>query len=86
MVEENYSTMESNTSSNEDPFHNEHTQRLFEAIDELRSCGADTDIGYLPEVSHVVPNRIENPTAEPCLGSSLLLGINLLGNLRCCKV
>ncbi|KAL8920804.1 MAG: hypothetical protein Q9172_004344 [Xanthocarpia lactea] len=42
--------MESNTFLNDDPFHNEHTQRLFEAIDELRSCGADTDIGYLPEL------------------------------------
>ncbi|KAL8768241.1 MAG: hypothetical protein Q9209_005471 [Squamulea sp. 1 TL-2023] len=42
--------MESNTFLNEDPFHNEHTQRLFEAIDELRSCGADTDIGCLPEL------------------------------------
>lgn len=42
--------MESNILLNEDPFNNEQAQRLFEAIDELRSCGADTDIGSLPEV------------------------------------
>lgn len=42
--------MTSDTLLHDDPFHNEHTQRLFEAIDELRSCGADTDIGSLPEV------------------------------------
>ncbi|KAL8646468.1 MAG: hypothetical protein Q9226_006841 [Calogaya cf. arnoldii] len=42
--------MAPNTLLNEDPFRNEHTQRLFEAIDELRSCGADTDIGPLPEL------------------------------------
>ncbi|KAL8996228.1 MAG: hypothetical protein Q9169_004206 [Polycauliona sp. 2 TL-2023] len=42
--------MESNLLLTEDPFRNEHTRRLFEAIDELRSCGADTDIGSLPEL------------------------------------
>ncbi|KAL8888869.1 MAG: hypothetical protein Q9215_003780 [Flavoplaca cf. flavocitrina] len=42
--------MESNILLNEDPFRNEQAQRLFEAIDELRSCGADTDIGSLPEL------------------------------------
>lgn len=33
----------------EDAFSNERSQKLFEAIDELQSCGAGRDIG-LPEV------------------------------------
>lgn len=37
-----------------DAFQNEHSQKLFEAIDELRTCGASRDI-ELPEV------------CEPCL-------------------
>ena len=32
-----------------DPFQNEENQKLFDAIDELRSCGANQDI-ELPEV------------------------------------
>lgn len=44
----------SDTLLHDDPFHNERTQHLFEAVDELRSCGADTDIGSLPEV-HFAP-------------------------------
>ncbi|KAL8748829.1 MAG: hypothetical protein Q9184_007065 [Pyrenodesmia sp. 2 TL-2023] len=44
-----FSTMGSNPLLNEDPFRNEATQQLFEAIDELRSCGANHDIG-IPEL------------------------------------
>ena len=44
------STTESRPLLKEDPFRNEKTQRLFEAIDKLRSCGANHDVG-LPEVS-----------------------------------
>ncbi|KAL8959632.1 MAG: hypothetical protein Q9193_003534 [Seirophora villosa] len=40
---------ESNNVLDKDPFRNENTQRLFEAIDELRSCGANHEIG-LPEL------------------------------------
>ncbi|KAL8748334.1 MAG: hypothetical protein Q9184_007384 [Pyrenodesmia sp. 2 TL-2023] len=43
------SAVDSNTLLNEDPFRNQSTQRLFEAIDELRSCGANHDVG-LPEL------------------------------------
>ncbi|KAL8969434.1 MAG: hypothetical protein Q9197_004340 [Variospora fuerteventurae] len=43
------STTQPSTILNEDPFRNENTQRLFEAIDELRSCGANQEIG-LPEL------------------------------------
>ncbi|KAL8925579.1 MAG: hypothetical protein Q9208_003471 [Pyrenodesmia sp. 3 TL-2023] len=43
------SATDSNTLLNEDPFGNKSTQRLFEAIDELRSCGANHDVG-LPEL------------------------------------
>ena len=51
MASEEFSTKESNTILNKDPFHNPQTQRLFEAIDELRSCGANHDVaGGLPEV------------------------------------
>lgn len=46
---EQFSTKESNTLLNKDPFRNEDTQRLFEAIDELRGCGANHEI-ELPEV------------------------------------
>lgn len=54
MDAEQSSTMtESNNVLDEDPFRNENTQRLFEAIDELRSCGANHEIG-LPEVRHEV--------------------------------
>ncbi|KAL9056790.1 MAG: hypothetical protein Q9206_002619 [Seirophora lacunosa] len=50
MDAEQSSTMtESNNVLDEDPFRNENTQRLFEAIDELRSCGANHEIG-LPEL------------------------------------
>ncbi|KAL8939654.1 MAG: hypothetical protein Q9216_003230 [Gyalolechia sp. 2 TL-2023] len=49
MGSEQFSTKESNTLLNKDPFRNEDTQRLFEAIDELRSCGANHDI-ELPEL------------------------------------
>ncbi|KAL9600156.1 MAG: hypothetical protein Q9179_003315 [Wetmoreana sp. 5 TL-2023] len=49
MVTGDSSTMESKTLLNDDPFHSTHTQRLFEAIDELRSCGANHDIP-LPEL------------------------------------
>lgn len=52
MATEDYSTIEANPLLNDDPFRNEHTQRLFEAIDELRRCGADHDVG-LPEVSAI---------------------------------
>ena len=40
----------------EDAFQNETTQRLFNAIDELKSCGARRDITDLPEV-----NRLQLP-------------------------
>ncbi|KAL8984718.1 MAG: hypothetical protein Q9177_004626 [Variospora cf. flavescens] len=43
------STTQPSTILNEDPFRNENTQRLFEAIDELRSCGANQEID-LPEL------------------------------------
>ncbi|KAI4168374.1 MAG: hypothetical protein LQ343_006459 [Gyalolechia ehrenbergii] len=46
---EQFSTKESNTLLNKDPFRNEDTQRLFEAIDELRGCGANHEI-ELPEL------------------------------------
>lgn len=49
------STTQPSTILNEDPFRNENTQRLFEAIDELRSCGANQEIG-LPEVGNLVVN------------------------------
>ncbi|KAL8842276.1 MAG: hypothetical protein Q9170_000602 [Blastenia crenularia] len=41
--------METDVILNDDPFHNKNTQRLFEAIDELRNCGANHEIG-LPEL------------------------------------
>lgn len=83
MNEEQLSTMESNTLLNEDPFRNENTQRLFEAIDELRSCGANHDVG-LPEVSG------ENSAGQlrmlmSCYHSWSSSGINLLGNRHSCK-
>lgn len=40
---------EPNKLLNKDPFSNEDTRRLFEAIDQLRSCGANHEI-ELPEV------------------------------------
>lgn len=40
----------------DDAFQNETTQRLFNAIDELKSCGASRDITDLPEV-----NRLQSP-------------------------
>ncbi|KAL8719774.1 MAG: hypothetical protein Q9225_003262 [Loekoesia sp. 1 TL-2023] len=47
MDEEQFFTPD--TLLNEDPFRSETSQRLFEAIDELRSCGANYEIG-LPEL------------------------------------
>lgn len=51
---EKTSPIESNTILTEDAFCNERSQKLFEAIDELQSCGANRDID-LPEVSHHDP-------------------------------
>lgn len=45
--------MGSNHLLSEDPFQNEDTQRLFEAIDQLRSHGLNQDLD-LPEVSLAV--------------------------------
>ncbi|KAL8966859.1 MAG: hypothetical protein Q9183_003183 [Haloplaca sp. 2 TL-2023] len=50
MASEDFSTIEPNTILNEDPFHNTQTQRLFEAIDELRSCGVSREKVELPEL------------------------------------
>lgn len=47
---EQSSTREGNSLLTEDAFCSERTQKLFEAIDELQSCGAKRDID-LPEVS-----------------------------------
>lgn len=41
----------------EDAFSSERSQRLFEAIDELQSCGANRDI-ELPEVSPTVISSV----------------------------
>ncbi|KAL8872017.1 MAG: hypothetical protein Q9174_002280 [Haloplaca sp. 1 TL-2023] len=49
-LQEEYSTIEPNTILNKDPFHNPQTQRLFEAIDELRSCGVTRENVELPEL------------------------------------
>ncbi|KAL9015928.1 MAG: hypothetical protein Q9185_006695 [Variospora sp. 1 TL-2023] len=49
------STTQSSTTLNEDPFRNENMQRLFDAIDELRSCGANQEID-LPEVGNLFVN------------------------------
>ena len=42
--------VEGNSLLTEDAFSSERSQKLFEAIDELQSCGANRDID-LPEVS-----------------------------------
>ena len=49
-----------------DPFGNEKSKKLFEAIDELRSCGAGQDIA-LPQV------RIPFPSTDSKLYHPLLL-------------
>lgn len=81
MDEDQFFTPE--TLLNEDPFRSETSQRLFEAIDELRSCGASYEIG-LPEVRD---GCFYNPSrsTEPCYHSLSLWAINLLESLRSCK-
>jgi len=49
MATEYPSDKEVNPLLSEDPFKSEQSQKLFEAIDELRSCGANHDVD-LPEV------------------------------------
>lgn len=47
---EYYNAMERHHVLGDDAFQNETTRRLFNAIDELKSCGASRDIENLPEV------------------------------------
>lgn len=49
MSSENQVQAETKSLLSEDAFKNEQSQKLFEAIDELRSCGANHEID-LPEV------------------------------------
>lgn len=44
--------LEANPLLSEDAFQNKKSQKLFEAIDELRSCGANHEID-LPEVNRL---------------------------------
>lgn len=50
MSDQEFSLSEVRPLLSEDAFQNEQSRRLFEAIDELRSCGANHEI-ELPEVS-----------------------------------
>lgn len=50
MTDQRSSPAEAQPLLSEDFFQNEQSRRLFEAIDELRSCGAGHEID-LPEVS-----------------------------------
>lgn len=49
----------------EDAYNNEYSRELFEAIDQLRSCGADRDI-ELPEVCAVCPLPRLRSGTESC--------------------
>lgn len=51
MSSETFSDMEVNPLLSEDAFKSEESRKLFEAIDELRSCGANYDLKIIPEVS-----------------------------------
>lgn len=84
MDEEQPPTVEPNLLLDEDPFCNENTQRLFEAIDGLRSCGANHDIG-LPEVSRGI-SKVHLRMLMAHYNSLSLLATSLLGNLHSCKV
>lgn len=53
------SDKEVNPLLNEDPFKSEQSQKLFEAIDELRTCGANHDVD-LPEVFPLLESRHVN--------------------------
>lgn len=46
---DSYASAKSEMLLSEDAFNNQHSRELFEAIDELRGCGANQDI-ELPEV------------------------------------
>lgn len=46
---ESYTSAKSEMLLSEDAFNNQHSRELFEAIDELRGCGANREI-ELPEV------------------------------------
>ena len=52
---DSYASAKSEILLSEDAFNNEHSRELFEAIDELRGCGANRDI-ELPEVRIPVPS------------------------------
>lgn len=85
MTTEAFSTMESNTLLNEDPFCNKYTQRMFEAIDELRGCGASHDIDMLPEVRYS-NIEVKVHALNFCCCSLSSLAINPLGSHRSCRV
>ena len=57
MTPSNESGRATNPLLDEDAFQNEQSRKLFEAIDELRSCGANNDI-ELPEVRLVLERGI----------------------------
>lgn len=52
MASQDFTAFKSDPILNEDAFQTEQSKRLFDAIDELRSCGANNEIG-LPEASWI---------------------------------
>ena len=57
--------MEVNPLLRDDVFQNEHSRNLFDAIDRLRSCGANRDL-ELPEVTLNIPPTTEKLTLLAC--------------------